>query len=212
RGLGQQALAYNIPLVGGDTTHGPLTISVHIVGQVPQGQALLRSGAGVGDSIYVSGTLGDAAAALQLIKVDDYDSVDAPYLLQRFYAPEIDFALGAALRGSATAAIDVSDGLLADLGHILKTSRVGAVVNVDAVPRSAELLRFTSEQQALDWALSGGDDYRLCFTMPAQHAGALRDQGFRLTCIGEIVEGEGLRCQLESGEQYQPERGGYQHF
>lgn len=212
RGLGQQALAYSIPLVGGDTTRGPLTISVNIVGQVPQGQALLRGGARAGDSIYVSGSLGDAAAALQLIKRGDLYCDDAPYLLQRFYNPEVDFDLGTALRGKASAAIDVSDGLLADLGHILSASRVGALVNVDAVPRSPELLRFANERQALAWALGGGDDYRLCFTMPAVHASALSEQGFQLTRIGEIVEGEGLRCQTANGADYQPEHSGYQHF
>ncbi len=212
RGLGGQALRYGIPLVGGDTTRGPLAICVHIVGQVPQGQALLRNGASVGDSIYVSGTLGDAAAALHLIKGDDLNCADAAYFLQRFYDPEIDFALSAALRGVATAAIDVSDGLLADLGHIVTASRVGAVVNVDAVPRSQQLLSYTSEQQALGWALGGGDDYWLCFTMPAEHASALSEQGFQLTCIGEIVAGEGLRCQSADGSEYQPDHSGYRHF
>lgn len=212
RGLGKQALAYNIPLVGGDTTRGPLSITIHIIGQLPQGQALLRSGASVGDSIYVSGTLGDAAAALQLIKAGELHNSDAAYLLHRFYAPEIDFVLSTALRGIATSAIDVSDGLLADLRHILNSSRVGAVINVDDVPLSPEILRVGGEQQALAWALGGGDDYRLCFTMAAKYASALRRQGLQLTCIGEIVAGDGLRCQTADGAQYQPERSGYLHF
>ena len=212
RGLGKQALAYNIPLVGGDTTRGPLTITIHIVGQVPQGQALLRSGASVGDAIYVSGTLGDAAAALQLIKSGDLKNDDAPYLLQRFYSPDIDFALGTALRGIATSAIDVSDGVLADLSHILKASQVGAVINVDELPQSPELVRVGGPRQALDWALGGGDDYRLCFTMAAKYANALSRQGFQIFCIGEIVEGEGLRCQTANGEAFQPRRSGYLHF
>ncbi len=212
RGLGKQALAYNIPLVGGDTTRGPLSITIHIIGQVPQGQALLRSGARVGDSVYVSGTLGDAAAALQLIKSGDLENNDAPYLLQRFYAPEIDFTLGAALRGIATAAIDVSDGVVSDLSHILKASRVGAVINVDDLPLSSQSLRVSGEQLALDRALGGGDDYRLCFTMAAKYANALQRQGLQLSRIGEIVEGDGLRCQTANGEEYRPTLSGYQHF
>lgn len=212
QGLRQQAEIYNIPLVGGDTTRGPLAVTVNIIGQVPQGLALLRSGASPGDAVYVSGTLGDAAAALHVLQHGGTNPADAEYLLRRFYAPEVDFALGGALRGIASAAIDISDGLLADLGHILRASRVGAVIHVDAVPRSAELLRVASRQQALDWALSGGDDYRLCFTVPAGHADRFRQRGLQCTRIGEIVAGERLQCLTASGEPYQIDSSGYQHF
>lgn len=153
------------PLVGGDTTRGPLCISVQVHGAVPAGQALRRSGAQAGEDVWVSGTLGDGAAALALLegRLSASPEADA-FLRQRFYEPDINFALGVQLRGIATACIDVSDGLVADLAHIATASGLAASVHRDLLPMSPLWKTGVTEEQAHSWALTGGDDYRLCFT------------------------------------------------
>lgn len=211
-GLQQTAAQLHCPLVGGDTTRGPLTISVQVHGSIPYDKALRRSGARAGDQVWVSGTLGDGAAALavmehRLLVTDEVRG----YLLQRFYRPDIDFALGVHLRQLASSAIDVSDGLVADLGHICQASGVGARIRLDALPVSPLWRQVAGEQQALSWTLGGGDDYRLCFTMPARQVATL--QGWPgLACIGHIVEGQGVSVVDADGVSCDTEHHSYRHF
>ena len=197
RGLLALADAHACELVGGDTTQGPLNICITAFGELPTGQALLRSAARAGDDLYVSGTLGDARLALEVFRGqlalpgDAFDTVRSAMEL-----PTPRVALGQALRGVATSAIDLSDGLLGDLAHILRASRVGALVQVDSVPRSAIL-----RDQPLAWqrvcTLSGGDDYELLFTAPAQcRADVLRaaqTSGVAVSRIGIIEASPELR-------------------
>ncbi len=193
-GLFDLADLFDCHLIGGDTCQGPLTISITAFGLVPNGQAILRSGAQVGDSIWVSGELGDARLALGCIRKEwslDLDAEELNRINQRLHSPLPRVTLGIALREIATAALDVSDGLLGDLRHILEASHVGAQINLDALPRSQVLRR---QDQAIQYqcAASGGDDYELCFTAnPNQHdniASLSKELGLPLTCIGQITE------------------------
>jgi thiamine-monophosphate kinase len=171
-GLGEIASQYDVALVGGDTTSGPLTLTLSVVGEAPAGKALTRSGASPGDSIFVTGNLGDGAAALEVVSsiLENTERSDSDRLLQRFYCPQPQIQAGLKLRSVASACIDVSDGLLADLGHICKASAVTAVVQAEQVPIAADV-RQVSPLDALEWALCGGDDYQLCFTVaPTQLA------------------------------------------
>ena len=171
-GLGEIASQYDVALVGGDTTSGPLTLTLSVVGEAPAGKALTRSGASPGDSIFVTGNLGDGAAALEIVSsiLENPERSDSDRLLQRFYCPQPQIQAGLKLRSVASACIDVSDGLLADLGHICKASAVTAVVQAEQVPIAADV-RQVSPLDALEWALCGGDDYQLCFTVaPTQLA------------------------------------------
>jgi thiamine-monophosphate kinase len=197
RGLLALADAQGCELVGGDTTRGPLTICITVIGEVPTGAALLRSGAQPGDEIWVSGTLGDARLALEAFRGHVELSGEAFAAVRAaMEQPDPRVALGIALRGVATSAIDISDGLLGDLGHILRRSGVGATVDVDAVPRSAHLAAQAAERQRL-CTLAGGDDYELVFSAaPASadrvaHAG--RAAGVTVTRIGRIDAELGLR-------------------
>lgn len=208
RGLGKAASCFGISLAGGDTTRGALTLSLQVHGAVPAGQALLRNGASPGDLVCVSGTLGDAGEALNWL---DHPAPgdNARQLLERYHHPQPRLALGRALRGYASAAIDVSDGLLSDLGHILEASGVGATVDSDAVPLSAPL-RALGGEDALAQALVAGDDYELCVTLPPPAWKQLPDaiRG-RLTVIGRIVEAPGLEV---TGSASGQATGGYNHF
>jgi thiamine-monophosphate kinase len=203
QGLAEAVGDFNIPLVGGDTTRGPLTISVQVMGALPAGKALLRGGAKVGDGVYVSGTLGDAAGALAFLQEKwQPEPQHAEYLWSRFYRPRARLELGVALQGLATAAIDVSDGLLADAGHIAAASGVAIVIDPALIPLSKALLSQDSRQQALQWALTGGDDYELCFTLPE---GKPAPQG--CVRIGVVQVGEGVDCGMEIDGN-----SGYSHF
>jgi len=202
--------AFNIDLIGGDTTRGPLTISVQIMGEVPVGRAIKRSGAKVGDGVWVSGRLGDAALALahlqhQIVLPDDLRACCEDAL----HAPMPRVALGLALQGVANSAIDISDGLLADLGHILACSGVGAIVQARLIPH-------VQHPEALRLALTGGDDYELCFTVPADlytRVIEIGEQlGLQLSCIGEIVAEPGVVVKNECGEALSFGRAGYDHF
>ncbi|MDX1757251.1 MAG: thiamine-phosphate kinase [Marinobacter sp.] len=208
-GLGEAAKAFGLALAGGDTTRGPLSVTFQVHGTVPQGQALLRSGATPGDLVCVSGTLGDAGAALALLERDP-STADARYLLQRYHRPEPRLALGQQLRGRASAAIDLSDGLLADLGHILAASGVGADVDVSRLPLS-DALRRHAGSRAGALALRSGDDYELCATIPQAVWPALPETlRERLTVIGEISAQAGLRLQNAGAEL--AAGAGYDHF
>jgi thiamine-monophosphate kinase len=211
--------AHGVELVGGDTTRGPLNLSVTIMGEVPQGQALRRSGAQVGDDIWVSGVLGEAALGLAQLQ----DRVQLPdgarqRCLAALQQPQPRVALGLALRGIAHSAIDISDGLLADLKHILDSSNVAAEVRYDRLPKCAY---FTSSDEdmdklAQDCVLCGGDDYELCFTAPLAHReqiAALAD-GLHvpLARVGKIVSGQGCKLRAADGSVMQIAKEGYDHF
>lgn len=209
-GLQAAAQLYGCVLVGGDTTAGPLSLTIQVMGQVPPGQALRRDGASVGDFILVTHTLGDGAAALAHLDQPDTSS----YLYERFYRPTPRLGEGQLLRGLASAALDVSDGLLADLAHLCHASDVAAIVDVEQVPLS-ETLQAMPIEQSRQWALSGGDDYELVFTLAPERMetlARLQAQGqIQATVIGQICAGSGVHCELD-GQEYSPARNGYQHF
>lgn len=215
RGLRDCAAEFSIPLIGGDTTRGSqIVISVQVFGAVPSGMALLRSGAQVGDSIYVSGTLGDARAALDVLNVPAQQlSAQQQFWLKRYYLPRPRVGLGVALRGIASAAIDISDGFTADLNHILVASNVGAIIDSGKVPLSPAL---ASHPDALTFALSGGDDYELCFTAPPRLHAKLESIAKRLqlalTAVGEVVAEPSLQLRHADGSLTALAATGYQHF
>lgn len=212
RGLSQMAGQCAIALVGGDTTRGPLSLTLSVFGQLPAGQALTRAGARPGDLLCVGGSLGDAAAALPLVLGQlAAAGAAADYLLQRYWAPQPQLALGRWLRGRASAALDVSDGLLADCGHIAKASAVALQVERDSLPLSVAL-RTLAGERALDCALSGGDDYRLAFTLPSQYLPALQAQWPEAVVIGRAVAGQGVQLLDGAGRRLDPPSAGYQHF
>jgi thiamine-monophosphate kinase len=215
-GLAADNAEFDISVLGGDTvsTPGPLTLSLTAIGEVPKGEALLRGGARSGDDIWVSGTLGDAALGLAVLqgKLDVAGKVRS-HLIERYRVPQPRLALGQALRGLAHAAIDISDGLLADLGHIVETSDLGAEICSDLLPLSAAAIGLPGAQVA---ALSGGDDYELLFTASAARRGALEKLAQKLvlplTRIGEIGSAAGVRVLDATGAEVRPERTGWQHF
>ena len=188
RGLATVAEQYDIALVGGDTTAGPLTISLTLLAEVPVAQSLRRDGAKPGDTLYVTGTLGDGAAALEIINRGDL--AHSERLLMRFYQPQPQIEAGIRLRNVASACIDISDGLIADLGHICKASGVRSDIQTKLLPIHQQLHQLWP-QQAVDWALSGGDDYQLCFTVPQSRCAIVNqwiDAGeFDATMVGQIL-------------------------
>lgn len=222
KGLLQLAEAHDCELIGGDTTAGPLTICITIFGEV-EGQALLRSGAQPGDDLYVSGHLGDARLALQALlgqRVLPADLLAQARL--RLERPEPRVALGLALRGLASAAIDLSDGLVGDLGHVLQASGVGASLQAQAL---GNLLQASTDPHWPQWAgeirileevLSGGDDYELLFTAPPQHRQAVHSAALRshtpVTCIGRIDAEAGLRLIDAQGRVSTPSQTSFDHF
>ena len=206
---------YGVDLVGGDTTRGPLNLSVTIMGEVPQGQALRRSGAEAGDDIWVSGTLGRAALGLAQLQGRIALPEDARLsCLAALHQPRPRVALGLALRGIANSAIDISDGLLADLGHILECSQAGAEIQFAAIP--------AIETHGIDDALfrhcvlSGGDDYELCFTASATKRGRVEaiaaELQLPLTRIGSISAGQGCTLRAADGRVMKLKESGYDHF
>ncbi len=214
RGLFALANSADISLVGGDTTRGPLSITIQVHGYVPAGRALRRDGAKPGDQVYVSGTLGDAGAGLKLCLAGNRENSD--FLVRRFVSPTPRLALGQKLLEVASAAIDISDGLLADLGHILERSAVGAELQVDWLPLSDELCELVGQNEAQKLALSAGDDYELCFCVPVERAAKLEliaeQIGVTLSHIGVITEQAGLRLINEAGQPVTSAQMGYQHF
>ena len=202
---------HDIALVGGDTTRGPLSIAVTAMGLVEPGRALRRDGARVGDEVWVTGTLGDAAGGLALL-----DREPVPALRARLDRPTPRVAAGRALAGIATACVDVSDGLLADLGHVCARSHVAARIDVDALPASAALREAFGDVERIALQASGGDDYELCFTAPADAGadiGAVSAQlGLRFTRIGRIVAGEGVHPVDAKSQPWLSPRRGYDHF
>ena len=220
RGFHALADRHDVELVGGDTTRGPLNLCVTILGEVPTGLALTRAGAKPGDDVYVSGTLGDAALALAAITARV--TLDAEALAaarERLEMPTPRIALGIALRGVASAAIDISDGLTGDLGHILEQSSAGADIDLAAVPRSQALARLLGGAErpiALDCLLGGGDDYELCFTAPREAAARVAQvaaqAGIALTRIGSVRATPGLTIRDERGAALPALPRAFDHF
>ena len=226
RGLFALADTHACELVGGDTTRGPLTISITVFGEVPvvgpHSQALLRSGARDGDDIYISGSLGDARLALEALK----GTVTLPPAVlaqarQRLEMPTPRVALGLALRGIATAAIDVSDGLLGDLGHILESSHLGATVDASIAARllaadSRAIVPLPAADTLLEWVLAGGDDYELAFTAPAAAradvVNASRNSATPVTRIGTMQAESGLRLVDGAGHPVHHQFRSFDHF
>lgn len=217
-GLLALADAHDIELIGGDTTRGPLTISVTAAGRVPPTQALRRDGAKPGDDVWVSGTTGDAALGLaHLQNKISLDEQAAAHCLERLHRPQPRVALGHALRGVANSAADVSDGLLADLGHILERSALGAEIEFETLPRSPALRSCPDAAFAAACLTSGGDDYELVFTAPPEHRAAIEAAGnaagVPVTRIGRIVEGEPIARLLDAaGAPMRMGRAGFDHF
>jgi thiamine-monophosphate kinase len=215
-GLSALAREHRVALVGGDTTRGPLCITVQLLGLVPAGTALRRSGAHAGDALFVSGCPGDAAAGLALEQAHLAAPPEArAYLRERFLFPTPRVSLGEALRAHASACIDVSDGLLGDAGKLAAASAVAAELNLEALPLSEGLRAALGEEEARRLALSGGDDYELCFAVPAAGLAALEAQlpaqRWGYTRIGTLRAGSGARV-LRSGTVMEFSHSGYQHF
>lgn len=216
-GLYELTQYYSVQLIGGDTVKGPMAMTVTAQGFIPPGSELTRSGAKPGDWVYVTGTLGDAGAGLDILQNKLEVSGEAKdVLINRHYFPTPRVAVGTAIRRIATSCIDISDGLISDLGHILKASNCGANVHVDRLPLSRALTSAVSEQQATDYALSAGDDYELIFTVSEEQRGSLETSlastNVKATCIGQLTGQPGALSLLKNNEKYTAKTGdGYEH-
>lgn len=220
-GLAADQAEYGIALLGGDSssTPGPTMLSVTAVGRVAAGKAVLRSGAQAGDAIFVSGTIGDAALGLAALKgeLDELDAADRNFLVDRYRRPQPRVILGQKLVGLATAMIDVSDGLVADLGHICQTSGLGASIYVADVPRSSAVQNaLKRSKRGIAAVLGGGDDYELLFTacpsMSHRISDAMREAGVPVSRLGEMEAGKGVRVLDADGKAMHIEVAGYTHF
>ena len=215
QGLRDSLHQFNIALIGGDTTRGPLSMTLTIHGLVPKGKAVRRSGARPGDKIYVSGKIGAAALAVSFMATKDTDDADMAVLMDKLQHPQPRTDLIPYLQAYATAAIDISDGLSADLNHICVASRVGACLDSEHIPVHPLVKKYQGNN-ALDFALSGGDDYELCFTVSPEHEtlllGELATAGLSCYAIGVIETGSGLRARTEEGRVVALSVHGYQHF
>ena len=214
-GFKSLARPFNVALVGGDTTSGPLSVSLTALGSIEPGRQLQRNGAQPGDLIVVSGTVGGAARVLDLLhetllhktlSAGDQDLLDRPQ-------PRV--LLGQALVGHASSCIDISDGLLADLGHLLKASGCAAQLATDTLP-APDILGDLIDKQKWTYQLAGGDDYELLFTLPGSQQALLetwsKELDIILSVIGTIEEGEGIRCVAPDGTDFHPRKKGFDHF
>ena len=212
RGMGDLAQSVGVVLAGGDTTLGPLSITITAIGLVEPGTALTRDGARNGELVVVSGQLGDAAHALEILKAGGMPSPKSRAALE---SPEPRLQLGRQLRGLATSCIDISDGLVADLGHILEASVAGAEINIDLLRCSASMAGLPGGQRR-QLQTSGGDDYELCFTIPVNRREELdriaKECACPLSVIGKINTSLELVCTLNDGNVFVPQGGGYDHF
>ncbi len=203
---------FQLPLVGGNLTKGPLSLTFTVMGLTPPGQSLKRDGAAPGDDIYVSGHPGDAGAGLLLFLAasDDYPDLQNCYLNPK---PQIE--LGKRLRSFASAAIDISDGLSADLGHLAKSSRVRAEIDISLLPLSDAILDYAERNKAISLALTAGDDYELCFCAPQSSRSRIEDIALQIlkpiTRIGSIQEGEGVEF-VGTGGDHEFTQAGFRHF
>jgi thiamine-monophosphate kinase len=220
QGFAELARPHRLALVGGDTTRGPLSISIAVHGFVAPGRALLRSGAKVGDAVLVTGTLGDAAAGLHALvnpfAAGDQRSSARDILVARLNRPTPRLAAGSALRDLAHACIDISDGVIADLGHICVANGVAAEIDAALMPLSPALMAIYDDASALCFALSGGDDYELCFTVPMARLADVQSDLSRIGCgvtrIGRIMEGSGVRVRDTDGKWLETDKAGWEHF
>ncbi|HXS51952.1 MAG TPA: thiamine-phosphate kinase [Usitatibacter sp.] len=217
KGFFDLAAEFDVSLIGGDTTRGPLTLTVTIMGEVPAGAAVRRSGAKAGNDIWVSGHLGDAALAVAHRHGKlELDAADYREAVMRLYEPTPRVSLGQALRGLATAAIDISDGLLADLGHICKLSKLGAVVELAALPLSPIGARHVASDAGRTAIVAGGDDYELCFTAHPNSRESIQDLtkmlGVPITRIGQVKRGKGVSLVGPDGKAVKIDGRGYDHF
>lgn len=209
---------YGMQLVGGDTTQGPLAITLTVIGFTASDNFLSRSGARLGDDLYVTGTLGDSAAGLALLQstFPFIQEKQHAYFVERHLRPTARIAQGLALRGIATAAIDISDGLVSDLKHILKASGCGAHLHLNLLPFSGVMCQLNDQQQCVAWALFGGEDYELCFTAPPKARTTLSSlaqlSGVPITRIGKIESAPNELVLLRHGERVYYDRKGYDHF
>lgn len=223
KGLAEVARAHLCPLIGGDLSasspkHGSKTLCVQVHGELPEGAGLRRSGAQPGDLVFVTGSLGDAAAGLQVLRSackESLSEVHRSALIDAFFVPESRVAAGQVLRAYATSCIDLSDGLASDLGHILRASAVGALIDLDTLPLSAAIRAAQESAAQRTLAISGGDDYELCFTVRPEHETAMRAAleaiDVPVTKIGAITVGTRIQWR-ELGEPIQLEVSGYKHF
>ncbi len=217
QGFFRLAEQHNVQLIGGDMTRGPLAIAVQIHGWLKGAMALTRSGAQPGDLICVTGTLGDACLGLAWLRGEQpVNTANQAYLRQRLEQPQPRIAAGQALLGLATAAIDISDGLAQDLGHILRLSGVGARLNLLQLPTSAELQATLTGSERWQAMLTGGDDYELCFTVPPARLATVQALSAAWECgcavIGTVETEPGLRCIAPDGSVWTPLHQGYDHF
>jgi thiamine-monophosphate kinase len=215
-GFANLARSHDVALVGGDTTSGPLCASIQILGHVPRGQALLRSGARPGDLVFVSGSPGDAAAGLALEQGRLKADPDATaYLRKRFLFPTPRMALGKSLRGFASACIDVSDGLLGDVGKLAQASSCGVELDYEHLPVSESLVEAVGDERARELALTGGDDYELCFTVSPANVARLRQElppeRWGYSPIGKVRDTAGALV-LRDGNVMEFAHSGYDHF
>ncbi|MFM9834495.1 MAG: thiamine-phosphate kinase [Methylophilaceae bacterium] len=221
QGIFACAEIFDVELIGGDTTKGPLNLSITIMGEVPTGKALRRDSAQIGDDIWVSGTIGDAAIGLSHLqnKLHSKFYLDDGYIeycLDVLHRPQPRVKLGLALQGLAHSAIDISDGLLSDLGHILKASNVGAEIQLSALPFSLFASKHIHEKLVQHCVLAGGDDYELCFTAPKNMRENIKqistDLKLPISLIGNIREGATLVVMEENMQKPTIEKTGYDHF
>jgi thiamine-monophosphate kinase len=217
RGLQAISNTYGVVLMGGDTTQGPLSVSITLIGEVDPGTAIRRRGATVGEDIYVSGSVGLASFGLMMLREHrHFPETIYDEIVQAYREPTPQVALGQALKGIASSCIDISDGLAADLKHILTESQVGASLVLEAIPMSKIVEEYADPEPALFCATAGGDDYQLIFTAPAEKRDvvlALSQQiNIPLTRIGQITPGQELICRRSNGESVDLGRFGWEHF
>lgn len=209
------AEAFEVDLIGGDTTRGPLNICVQIMGEVPIGQAIKRSGAQVDDDIWVSGKLGCAALALAHLQRKEQIANSLSHHLQALHSPQPRIALGIALRGLANSCLDISDGLISDLGHITTASNVGAEIYLETIPTSTYIKKHLKTSAFQHYVLAGGDDYELCFTAPqrcsADILAVAKNVNAPVVKIGKITTDKGVTV-LDAGNPIQLGQTGYNHF
>jgi thiamine-monophosphate kinase len=214
RGLADLANRFGVTLAGGDLARGPLTVTVAVLGLVPAGAAVLRSGARPGDRIYVTGELGSAGLALALL-ADGAVSIPAD-CREHLLRPLPRVEMGLALRGLASAAIDISDGLLSDLGRLVRAGNVGADIELDRLPLGADLAAFEPAGKRWELALASGDDYELCISVAPERAATLEQRaaaiGQKIRAIGTVTERPEIEWRLPGGALYVPAGGGYRHF
>lgn len=217
-GLTLSAQKYCCPLIGGDMTRGPLSITIQVHGLVTATKAIRRNGASPGDKIYVTGSLGKAGLALKVLDntLENITEAASRTLIRAYYQPEPRISVGLASVELASAAIDISDGLLADLGHIAHQSKVGISVDLDKVPLSQTVLGLVGANKALQYALTAGDDYELILVVPPENAekfeSEVSNSDISLTCIGMVKPGTGVSCVDALGKQVAQPAKGYQHF